>query len=915
MDKGALQHPDTPAWHALDAAAVLARLQASPDGLAQSEAETRLARFGPNALPRPAPRAALRRFLAQFNNLVIYVLLAAGIVTAFLGQWVDSGVIFGVVIINALIGFVQEGRAETALAAVRRLLSLQAVAIRDGRQVTLPAERLVPGDIILLQSGDRVPADARLLEARSLRIDEGMLTGESEPAAKTEAASTPDAMLGDRTGMAYSGTTVTVGRGRAVVVGTGGATEVGRISGMLEEVVAGATPLQLQLAQFARWLTLAIGILSALTWLFGVLVRKYPAADMFMAAVGLAVSAIPEALPAIVTITLAVGVRRMAGRNAIIRRLPAVETLGSVTVICSDKTGTLTRNEMSVRAVALGGGRVLAVSGAGYGRAGAFRRGDSAVDPGAEPGLRELCLAAVLCNESSVHEVDGRWELSGDPTEGALLSLAMKAGLDIAAARAAWRRVNIIPFESEHRLMATLHADAGGKLMLFVKGAPEVVLARCTRERQGEGSAPIRPDEWRERVCEMSEAGQRTLAIAARTGSQGETLGFEDLAGLELLGMVGIADPPREEALDALRRCASAGIQVKMVTGDHAGTAAAIARQMGIGDGEGALTGRDLERLQEDAFTRAAESTSVFARVSPEHKLRLVDALQSRGHVVAMTGDGVNDAPALKSADVGVAMGIKGTEASREAAQMVLADDNFASIVHAVEEGRTVFENIRKAFIFILPTNGGECLTILLAIALGGTLPVTPVQILWINMVTEATLSVTLAFEPAEPGIMTRPPRRRGAPILTAFMVWRILFVSALMVAAAFGLFLLERTLGADVATARTVAVNTLVATQAAYLLNVRILHRSTLDARTMAGNRLTWLGIAAVLLLQILFTYAPFMNAMFETRPLGQDAWLRILSAAALLYLVVELEKALLERWRRPGGGRASFAAVRRGC
>jgi magnesium-transporting ATPase (P-type) len=891
--------PESPVpFHALAPEEALARLDVGANGLDSTEARTRLGHFGRNVLPQPRHRGPLRRFLAQFDNVVIYVLIAAGVITGAIGHWLDCGVIFGVVIVNAIIGFIQEGRAEEAIAAVRRMLSLRAAVLRDGRQVEISAEELVPGDVILLQSGDCVAADARLLDARELQADESMLTGESEPSAKSSAPVAASAPPGDRVCIVYSGTMITRGRGRAVVTATGNRTEIGRIGALLAGIQSLTTPLLRQLATFGRWLTAVILGLAAATFLFGVYFRSIAPGDMFLVAVGLSVSAIPEALPAIITIALAAGVRRMAARNAIIRRLPAVEALGSVTVICSDKTGTLTRNEMTAQSISLPVAGPLTVTGTGYGPDGEFLHGGSLIEPDTLPALLELCRAGVLCSDAVLHPVDDGWEARGDPTEAALLSLALKAGLDPGGLRTEWRRVDAIPFESEHRLMAVQVRGPDGEQWVFVKGAPEVVLELCERQRARGTDEPVDAPRWRGEAERLASGGQRTLAIAARAGGGGE-LTLSGLRGMTFLGLVAIRDPLREEAVAAVASCRSAGIDVKMVTGDHAGTAIEIARQAGIGTGSAWRNGADLDRMDDEELAAQAGDIPVFARTVPEHKLRIVKALQSRGHIVAMTGDGVNDAPALKRADIGVAMGIKGTEVAKEAAEIVLADDNFASIVHAVEEGRTVHDNIRKAILYILPTNGGESFTILLAIIFGMVLPITPAQILWINMVTEITLSVALAFEPPEAGVMRRAPLLRGRPILSGFMAWRILFVTVLMVAGAFGLFLLETRAGADVETARTVALNTLVIMQAAYLVNMRLLDAPALSRAGLVGNRFVWMGILAVFALQLLITYAPFMQSLFHTRAIGADSWERILGAGLCLFLMVEFEKLLLGSFR----------------
>ena len=890
---------ETTDWHALEASAALAALGSSERGLDVARAEQRFAELGPNALTPPAPRSALRRFAAQFDNLLIYILLCAGVVTVALGHAVDAGVIFGVVLINALIGFVQEGKAERALEAVRGLLSLQAVVVRDGRGRTVDATAVVPGDVVFLQSGDRVPADLRLFAVRELRIDEAILTGESAPVAKQTGAEPPGASVGDRRNMAYSGTLVTSGQGRGVVTATGDATEIGRISALLAPL---STPLTRQMSRFARVLTGVIVALAVATAAYGVWLRDYPVSEMFLAGVGLAVAAIPEGLPAIITITLAIGVQRMAGRNAIVRRLPAVETLGSVTVVCSDKTGTLTRNEMAVRGLVTRD-RTYTVEGEGYDPHGAICGEDGETLPALPPVVQELCLAGSVCNDAHLLEIDGDWRVDGDPMEGALVVLGRRAGLAPDRLPEDLPRDDVIPFESEHRFMATLHHDHAGHRIIYLKGAPEVIFSRCRRQRDDAGDTAFEADYWLDCLEAIAGSGQRALAIATRAApAEQQTLNFADVADdLVLLGLVGILDPPRSEAIEAIAECRRAGIGVKMITGDHAATAMAIASLMGIGDGRPALTGADLDRLDDAALADRVQQFDIYARASPEHKLRLVQALQARNQVVAMTGDGVNDAPALKRAGVGIAMGRKGSEVAKEAAEMVLADDNFATIVHAVREGRTVYDNIKKAILFILPTNGGEALTILAAVALGQMLPVTAAQILWVNMITAVTLALSLAFETGEADLMHRRPRSPAEPLLTRFMAWRIVFVSALMVVGTFGLFLWELQHGAELERARTVAVNTLVIAEVFYLFNARFLTAPALSRRGLLGNRYALLAVAVVLAFQLLFTYLPLMQRFFGTAGLRWDHWLAIFCFGLLVFLAVELEKALL---RRGAGG-----------
>jgi len=884
-------------WHARETGEVLQELLSDEaSGLTQDEAVRRLARHGPNRLPEPPARSALQRFLLQFHDPLIYVLVAAAAVTLWLDHRVDAAVILGVVVVNAIIGFVQEGKAERALEAVRAMLASRALVLRDGERHEIDAQTLVPGDIVLLESGSRIPADLRLLRVKNLRVGEAALTGESVPVDKDPAAVAVGAVLADRRCMGYSGTVVAAGQARAVVVATGEQTEIGRIGRLVAGVEQLATPLTRRLAQFGRRITAFVVVLSALTFLYGLLAARLPPLEVFLAVVGLAVAAIPEGLPAIVTITLAIGTGIMARRSAIVRRLPAVEALGSVTVICSDKTGTLTRNEMTAAHVILPTG-TLAVSGVGYAPDGGFHAGGDAVDPGSVPALLELARAALRCNDARLAQGGEGWELVGDPTEGALLALAMKAGLDPAAEAAAAPRVDEIPFESEHRFMATLHHDHARRVFVELKGAPERVLALCRAEAGADGIDRAR---WEREIEAAAGRGERVLALA-RAELRGGTmaLAMSDIdCRFTLLGMVGMIDPPRPEAMRAVAECRSAGIRVMMITGDHAGTAAAIGRELGL-DARAPLTGELIETMDDAALRERIRDTDVIARASPEHKQRLVAALQADGQLVAMTGDGVNDAPALRAADVGVAMGLRGTDAAKEAADLVLTDDNFASIARAVREGRTVFDNIKKSLLFILPTNGGEAGVILLAIFAGLALPVTAAQILWINMVTTITLALALAFEPAEPGVMRRPPRAPREPLVTRILFARIVYVSLLMVAVTLAVYEWELARGSSIETARTAAVNMLVLGEMVYLFNVRHFTASALARDTLLGNRVALWACLGLVALQLLFTYLPPMQALFHTRGLDTLSWLLIGVLGVAKFLAVEAEKWA---WRRAG-------------
>ena len=886
-------------WHTKSTKIVLELLKTTLNGLSEKEVSNRLANYGPNRIPEPKVRGPLVRFLYQFHNLLIYVLIVAGIVTSVLGHLVDSGVIFGVVFLNAVIGFVQEGKAESALRAIRQMLSPNAMVIRDGRQVKIQSEELVPGDIVLLQSGDKVPADLRLFRVKGLQIQESALTGESMAVEKATEPVKQEIAIGDRNCMAYSGTLITHGQGGGVVVATGAQTEIGCISTLVSEVELVTTPLLRQMAQFGRWLTAVILAIAIITFTFGLLIRDYAAVEMFLAAVSLAVAAIPEGLPAIMTITLAIGVQRMTRRNAIIRRLPAVETLGAVSVICSDKTGTLTRNEMTVRMIATTN-NLFNLSGTGYNPHGAISLSNRDVLPVEHSVLLEMVRASILCNDASIEQKNGKWIIYGDPMEGALLVAGLKAELNIKDEGEQYPRTDLIPFDSEHSFMATLHHSHTGDAFIFLKGAPEHVLEMCTRQRGDDGDRPLDQSYWLNCIEEMAQHGQRVLAIAFKKVKYEQVeLKFSDVeSDLILLGMFGLIDPPRDEAIEAVRVCDKAGIRVKMITGDHGATARAIARQLKLVNVDDVLTGQELESMSKHELYQRVQNVDVYARVNPKHKLLLVSLMQEHGLIVAMTGDGVNDAPALKRADVGTAMGLNGTEAAKEAAEMVLVDDNFASITHAVEEGRTVYDNLKKAILFILPTNGGEALIIIAAILFGfHQLPLTPVQILWVNMVTAVTLALSLAFEPSEQDVMRRPPRDAHASILTSHLVWRVIFVSIILMGGTFGLFLWEIEQGATIEHARTVAVNTLVMFEIFYLFNSRYITASVFNWEGLTGNRYVLIAIGLLIIFQFAFTYLEPMQILFGTTSIDFSIWLRILLVSSSVLFLVEFEKYFVRR------------------
>jgi Ca2+-transporting ATPase len=897
-----------PAWHALAAERALELLASHEErGLATSEARARLSRHGPNVIERKGGPGVLTLMARQVKNPIVYLLLGSAALAILLGKVLDGMVVLGALVVNAVIGFLQEFRAGKAIEALSRMVPQEAQVVRDGRMQSVSTSELVPGDILLLASGDRVPADVRLLASKNLQVEEAALTGESLPAAKSVAPVDEHASVGDRRGMAFGGTLVTSGTGRAVVVETGGRSELGRISHMLEEASELQTPLTRALAAVGTWLTFAVLAIAALLLAVSLL-RGYSLADGLLVAIALAVAAIPEGLPAIITIALAIGVQRMAARNAVIRKLPSVETLGSTTVICSDKTGTLTRNEMTVQALSTAA-EAYTLSGVGYAPEGYLSSSGGRLATAPED-VKSLVEAAVLCSDASVHAEGDQWKVSGDPTEGALVVAAMKAGIDVQALRAGCSRLDVIPFESEHQFMATLHPTGqDGENVVFIKGAPEVILRRC-----GDGDA--RWEDAMSRVASLASEGMRVLAVASkRVSATVRELQTSDATdGFEFLGLAGMLDPPRPEAVAAVKTCQAAGVTVKMITGDHLGTAESIGRQLGIlaPDGKG-ITGAELEALDDAQLREVAGSINVFARVAPEHKLRLVKALQAATHVVAMTGDGVNDAPALKQANVGVAMGITGTAVSKEAADVVLADDNFASIASAVEEGRRIYDNLVKSLAFVLPTNLGLGFILMAAVAffpvvdVGGErvplMPVLPTQLLWINLVASVALSLPLAFEVEEPDTMNRPPRATGTPIFGRFVILRTLLVAAVMTAGALGLFLWEYWTevphqGHAVALreAQTMAVTTVMFFQIFYLFNCRSLRTSVFQLGFFS-NRTVFVGIFTLLLLQAGFIYLPFMQSIFGTAALTPGAIALSALVGAVVLPLISLEKRLRGR------------------
>lgn len=901
-------------WHAQDGDATLRTLTSSRAGLSSSEAAARQVQYGANLLAKSEVDGPLTLLWRQINNPISWLLIGAGVLAALLRKYTDSGVVFGAVIINAIIGFIQEHRAGKAIAALSAMVPENSTVLRDGRVNALPASQLVPGDVVQLTGGDRVPADLRLLQVRNLRVDESALTGESVPTLKDQHPVAPDAVLGDRLCMAYGGTVVTQGTATGLVVATGNQTELGRINALLNQTTQLETPLTRQLAQVTKWITIVVLGLTVILLGYGVFIKDAKVDEALLTAITLAVAAIPEGLPAIITIALAIGVRRMALRQAVVRHLPAVETLGSTSVICSDKTGTLTRNEMTVQSLWCDG-QEYRLAGIGYNPTGTMECNGQTVQE-LSGNLRELVLSGVLCNDADLRLVDEQWTITGDPTEAALVVAGHKMGLFANELRLQHPRVDVLPFESETKYMATLNRGNGVEAV-YLKGAPEMVVTRCNL-----------PDVALLKVKEaqqaLAEQGMRVLAFARRTPDPDLTQLTPDWAtsGFTLLGLMGMIDPPRQEAIDAIAICHRAGITVKMITGDHHITATAIGRELGIlKPGDEAMRGADLDALSEAELIETARSCHVFARVAPEHKLKLVRALQADGNVVAMTGDGVNDAPALKRADIGIAMGITGTAVAKDASKVVLADDNFASIAAAVEEGRRVYDNLIKALAFILPTNLSLALTLaaamfffptvkVLGLGIELLLPMSPSQILWINLVASVTLSAPIAFEILEKSAMRRRPRAKDTPVFSSFVIFRTALTALVMAAGTCGMFLWEYMhraggLGGMIeasahtqalAEAQTMAVTTITLFQIFYLLHCRSL-RDSLGSMGWFSNPAVWIGIIILVILQAGFMYLPFMRTLFSSTTLDLPSWIRAISTAAMILPIISVEKWIRTR------------------
>ncbi|MGX5085359.1 cation-transporting P-type ATPase [Enterobacter sp. UPMP2052] len=876
----------------------LAANHSTVDGLSSTEAAARLQQYGENALPQKPGKPAWLRFLAHFNDVLIYVLLVAALLKLIMGHWVDMFVILGVAIINALIGHIQESNAEKSLQSIRNMLSSEAVVIRQGNHETIPTTALVPGDIVVIRAGDRIPADLRVIEAHNLRVEEAILTGESTVVEKNTDALSGELPLGDRYNLLYSGTTVSAGGGKGLVVATGGETELGHINQMMSDIEKHRTPLMVQMDKLGKTIFITILVMMVVLFVFSLLFRDMPVSELVLSLISLAVAAVPEGLPAIISIILSLGVQAMARRKAIIRKLPTVETLGAMTVICSDKTGTLTMNEMTVKAV-ITAETTYRVEGDSYEPVGNIHPIDDPTPVTVTPGsLLERYLRTIdLCNDSQLmKDEQGLWKITGGPTEGALKVLAAKIPLPALDTEMRSK----IPFDSQYKYMSTLYR-LGDEEAILITGAPDVLFRLCQYQQTETGLQPFDQPYWEGKIEEYAREGLRMVAAAWKPAADGQReLDHADLQdGVILLGIAGMMDPPRPEAITAIADCLQAGIRVKMITGDHPQTAMSIGQMLGIGNAASAITGRELEAMDDPQLSEAAQKYDIFARTSPEDKFRLVQALQSRQEVVGMTGDGVNDAPALKRADVGIAMGIKGTEVTKEAADMVLTDDNFATIARAVHEGRRVYDNLKKTILFIIPSNIAQALLIIIALLAGNLIPLTPVLILWMNMATSATLSFGLAFEAGERDIMNRPPRKSNLHVMDGFAIWRVVFVGLMIAISAFVLEAWLQPRGYSPEFIRTVLLQMLVTAQWFYMLNCRVTDGFSLSKGLLA-NKGIWIVSAVLLILQLLIIYAPFMQMLFGTEALPFRYWVITFLIGFAMFLIVEVEKPLTRRWRK---------------
>jgi len=881
-------------WHSISSEEVVNRLETSiSEGITEKEAENRLERFGRNSLPEGKKENSLIKFLKQFNDVLIFVLLGSALITAFLKHFIDTGVIIAVVVINAIIGFFQENKAEKALEGIKNMLSLKAHVVRGGRRIEMDSSDLVIGDIVILNPGDKIPADMRLVKAINLKVEESALTGESTSIEKNVDIIDENSALGDRINMVFSGTSVSAGTGIGVVTATGKDTEIGKINKMMAEVKKITTPLIKQTSKFGETVSISVVVISILIFIFGFIFRNYGSKELLLSVIGLAVAAIPEGLPAILSIILAIGVENMAKRKAIIRNLPSVETLGSVSVICSDKTGTLTKNEMTVKSVVTSDSHYN-IEGNGYSPRGRIINNEKEVDIKSEKTLKNTLLCFKTCNDAHLgKDTNDEWSIKGDPTEGALLTLAKKSNIKLDNLD----REATIPFDSEYKYMATL-VKYNGENIVYIKGAPDRLFDIAEKEENKDGQRDFNRAYWEKQMKDFASSGKRVIGAAYKKVPKDViSIDHSDLNGeIVFLGLAGIIDPPREEAIEAIKECTEAGITVKMITGDHIETAKAIGKQMGITNAEMALEGKEIEAMDDDELKEVAVKYNIFARTSPNHKLRLVEALQRKGLICAMTGDGVNDAPALKRADVGIAMGIKGTEVTKDASEMVLVDDNFRTIVNAVEEGRRVYDNLKKTILFILPTNGAEGFLIMASILFGTLIPLTPVQILWVNMVTSVTVSMALAFEKMEKGAMKRPPRNSKEPLLNGYFIWRIIFVSVLIGGGTLFMNVNLINRGYDLNEVRTITLHTIVITQMFHLYNSRTIRNFAFN-RDFFTNKAVFIVSGLLVLLQLSITYIPFMNEIFGTIYMKPSHWAFPILMGIGVFIIIEIEKFIMRR------------------
>ena len=896
-------------WYQKTVESIISELKTDPrNGLSRAEAEKRLAEYGHNVLVSEKKEHPVLKFLKQFTEFIILILMGAAVIAGILGEWIDSLAIMAIVILNGIIGFLQEAKAEKVMEALKKLSAPTAKVVRGGQLDTIPASAIVPGDIIAFESGDHVPADCRVIESNFLKIAEAALTGESHPIEKETEALENSLPLADRINMAYMGTNAVYGRGKAIAVSTGMSTEMGKIATMLQQVKPEPTPLQRRLAEFGRLLVYAAGVIVVIIFLLGI-TRGEPVLDMFLVAVSLAVAAIPEGLPAVVTIVLALGVQRMVKRHALVRKLPSVETLGSATLIASDKTGTLTQNQMTVKKVFIHPGEYIDVTGTGYSPAGQFLNGQRQVDPKEDAPLRETVRVSLLCNSAELKEDNGAWKVIGDPTEGALLTLGMKAGVSKESLLQELTFVGEAPFDSERKMMTTVFREEEKIWYAFIKGAAEKVLPLCTKILGKDGPRPI-TDKDREAISradnEFSNKALRVLALAYR-----ESIERLDLHSLHILekdlvftGLVGMIDPPRQEVFEAVKKARSAGITPLMITGDHKATAVAIGRELGIyNEGDLAITGEELDRLTDEEFAKDLPRIKVYARVNPEHKLKVVKAWKSKGETIAMTGDGVNDAPALREADIGIAMGITGTDVTKEASDMVLTDDNFASIVAAVEEGRGIFDNIRRVVHFLLSCNIGEILVLLVASLAGMPLPLLPVQILWTNLVTDGLPALGLAMEPVDSDVMKKPPRKKSEGIVTKNLMWVMLIQGVFIAFCTLAPFIIEvYWFDAELIKAQTMAFTVLVFCQKFHVFNCRSAWQSVFKIGVFSNKTLNW-AVLIILSSQLLLVYVPALEDIFGVVPLSLLDWAIVLFFSIQPLVLMELVKWVYPKEKRHAG------------